>query len=117
MYRDAKGPVGCATFVGPVRVQNVLGKDRGLFTTKAVKCGDLLACEKAFSYISTTSFGDLINLTTNRVKPGIYATHIPNVCQKLMKNPSLAPSCLNLCHSTYEPGPRKIKEGMPIIDR
>ena len=35
-----------ATFVGPVAVKASIGRGRGLFTTKAVKAGDLILCEK-----------------------------------------------------------------------
>ena len=127
MYRDAKlGPVDVATFFGQLMSKNVEGKGQGLFTTEAVKCGDLLACEKAFSYVrasekgspeTTATFGALINLTTNRVKVGTDAAHISNVYQKPMNNPSLARSFLGLCHGTYEPGPERNGDGVPIVDR
>ena len=37
------------TYIGPVEVKRRESKGRGLFVTKAVKAGDLLLCEKAFS--------------------------------------------------------------------
>jgi hypothetical protein len=39
-----------ATFVGLVEVKTSPGRGRGLFTTKAVKAGELLLCEKAFAH-------------------------------------------------------------------
>lgn len=88
MYKEAKQrppKIDAATFVGSVEVRDTPGKGRGLFTSKAVKCGDLLACEKAFSYISAEAAGPgegsyqpagvLINLITNRVKMGTEAAH------------------------------------------
>ncbi|TVY37295.1 Protein unc-45-like protein [Lachnellula subtilissima] len=126
MYRDAKlGPVDCATYDTPVEVRQVEGKGRGLFTNKSVKCGDLLACEKAFSYICASekdspempaAFGALINLTTNRVKIGTDAAHISNVYQKLIDNPSCARLFLDSYPGTYEPGPEMTEDGVPIVD-
>lgn len=127
MYRYAKlGPVDFATYDTPVEVRQVEGKGRGLFTNKSVKCGDLLACEKAFSYVcasekgfpeTSAAFGALINLTTNRVKIGTDAAHISNVYQKLIDNPSRAHSFLDSYHGTYEPGPERNEDGASIIDR
>lgn len=131
MYKAAKSRpplVDCATFVGPVEVRPVKGKGRGLFTTKTVRCGDLLVCEKAFSYgcaepledgtsQSNAEFGALINLTTNRIKLGTDVAHIPNIYQKLVNNPSLAPAILDLCHGSYKTTPTTKVDGMPVIDR
>ncbi|KFY06444.1 hypothetical protein V491_08625, partial [Pseudogymnoascus sp. VKM F-3775] len=39
-----------ATYIGPVDIRVSPGKGRGLFTTRAVKAGELLVCEKAFAY-------------------------------------------------------------------
>lgn len=42
-----------ATYVGPIAVRDCVVKShgRGLFTTKAVKAGELLLCEKAFTAV------------------------------------------------------------------
>ena len=56
MYRAAKDTPPCldnATFAGNVEVQASKGRGRGLFTTKDVIAGELLLCEKAFSYCSS----------------------------------------------------------------
>jgi hypothetical protein len=37
------------TYIGPVEIKQTKSKGRGMFVTKAVKAGDLLFCEKAFS--------------------------------------------------------------------
>ncbi|KAJ8106589.1 hypothetical protein ONZ43_g7016 [Nemania bipapillata] len=53
MYEQARANppmIDCATYKGPVAVRRVHGQDKGLFTTKAVKAGELLICEKAFAY-------------------------------------------------------------------
>ncbi|KAF5549502.1 TPR domain-containing protein [Fusarium mexicanum] len=53
MYKQAeKTPplIDCATFSAPVEIRESPGRGKGLFTTKAVSAGELLLCEKAFSY-------------------------------------------------------------------
>jgi len=131
IYAKLRPPhIDCATFIGPVEVRPVEGKGRGLFTINTIRCGDLVACEKAFSYgcaeppapedgapPCNTEFGVLVNLTTNRVKLGTDAAHIPNVYQKLVNNPSLARSFLDLCHGSYESTPTTKVDGMPVVDR
>jgi hypothetical protein len=39
-----------ATYIGSIEIKQTTAKGRGMFTTKAVKAGDLLLCEKAFSH-------------------------------------------------------------------
>ena len=39
-----------ATFIGPVEIRPSVGRGRGLFTTKAVKAGELILYEKAFTH-------------------------------------------------------------------
>jgi tetratricopeptide (TPR) repeat protein len=39
-----------STYFGPVEVRSSNSRGRGLFTTAAVKAGDLLLCEKAFAH-------------------------------------------------------------------
>lgn len=62
-----------ATYVGPVEVRKVKGKGRGLLTTKPVKAGDLILCEKAFSHAhiddeqeSNASITLLMNVETDK---------------------------------------------------
>ena len=47
-----------ATFVGPVTVKVSMGRGRGLYTTKAVKAGDLILCEKVFAHCYANAPGD-----------------------------------------------------------
>jgi hypothetical protein len=53
MYRQANATppiIDCATFSKPVEIRPSPGRGRGLFTTRTVAAGELLLCEKAFSY-------------------------------------------------------------------
>ncbi|KAI1321894.1 TPR domain protein [Xylariaceae sp. FL0255] len=53
MYNQAKKTppvIDCATYIGPVAILESPGCGKGLFTTKPVKAGELLLCEKAFAY-------------------------------------------------------------------
>ncbi|KAF4636904.1 hypothetical protein G7Y89_g1173 [Cudoniella acicularis] len=128
-YRDAKlrpPLVDCATFSSRVAVKNTNGKGKGLFTTRGVKAGDLLLCEKAFSYgcrepakggaKSTTDLGMLLNLSTNTAIMDTHASQIANVYQKLLKNPSLAPPFLDLFHGSYQPVSKEKVDGKPVVD-
>jgi len=102
-----------ATYLGPVEIKQTESKGRGLFVSKAVKAGDLLLCEKAFSsvYIGEGQTGEndigshitlLLNVETNRAVVGGQADLIKSIAQKLYRNPSLAPGFTALHRGTYE---------------
>ncbi|KAL3420666.1 hypothetical protein PVAG01_07111 [Phlyctema vagabunda] len=74
-----------ATYTGAVAIRKAGTRGRGLFTTKAVKAGDLLLCEKAFAHAHiadetqepsskpTGSMTLLINTETNTITLGAQA--------------------------------------------
>ena len=113
-----------ATYSGPVSIKNSEGRGRGIFTTRAVVAGELLLCEKAFSYCfaggeesagsSKTSL--LINTQTNRMTMGTQAELITATAQKMLRNPSLAPSFTSLHHGDYKPVRETEIDGQPIVD-
>lgn len=115
-----------ATFLGPVTVKRSKGRGRGLFTTRAVKAGDLMLCEKAFAHCYATAesestvggsgIGVLINLQTNRMTLGTQTDLITKVVQKLRRNPSFMPEVTALHHGTYSPVSVGEVDGKPIID-
>ncbi|KAN0087063.1 hypothetical protein V8E54_000751 [Elaphomyces granulatus] len=117
-----------ATFVGPVAVKASIGRGRGLFTTKAVKAGDLILCEKAFAHCYADPAGDptvaaecsaislLVNIHTNRMTIGTQSDLITKVVQKLWRNPSLLPDFMELHHGSYKPVDVTEVDGKPIID-
>lgn len=114
-----------ATFVGPVKVQMSPGRGRGLFTTRPVKAGELLLCEKAFAhcYVDPTEESRecskpsiLINVYTNRMTEGAQGDLIQTIVQKLWKNPSLLPGFMELYHGDYDVVDIFEVDGKPVVD-
>ncbi|KAF5661804.1 TPR domain-containing protein, partial [Fusarium heterosporum] len=111
MYKQAeKTPplIDCATFSAPVEIRKSPGRGKGLFTTKAVSAGELLLCEKAFSYSfagdeqSTSQTRILMNLATKRIVMGGQARLLPLIVQKLYHNSSLSAGFGDLHHADYQ---------------
>lgn len=101
-----------SSYFGPVMVKVSRGRGFGLFTTDHVKAGDLLLCEKAFSYShkenavrSKDSSGTpvLANMLTNRIMIGTQVSLMKETIQKLKLNPSLLSTVTSLHHGTYVP--------------
>lgn len=116
-----------ATYIGPVEIRQTESKGRGLFVTKAVKAGELLLCEKAFSHAHAdegASDGNaniqkmnlLIDPETGCGLMGARADLIMLTVQKLYRNPSLAQAFTTLCHGTYEGVSTATVDGKPIVD-
>ncbi len=109
-----------ATYLGPIRIQQTESKGRGLFVTEAVKAGDLLLCEKAFSHAfaneASPSTNLLMNTETNRAFMGTQADLIRIVVHKLHRNPSLAPSFTKLHHGNYEGVSTPVVDQQAIVD-
>ncbi|KIX98864.1 uncharacterized protein Z520_05325 [Fonsecaea multimorphosa CBS 102226] len=113
-----------ATYTGPVCIRTSGDRGRGLFTTKAVKAGELLLCEKAFAH----AFVDpekgavdgnmtlLINAETDTITMGAQPELIQLIVQKLYRNPSLAPVITSLHHGSYEPVNVSEVDGTPVVD-
>lgn len=116
--------VDCGTYLGPVEIKSSEGCGRGLFTTRDVAVGELLMCEKAFSYCwadegdnqlgSKTSV--LMNATTKRVVIGTQADLITTVVQKLHRNPSLLPAFNALHRGDYNIVDATSIDGGAIMD-
>ena len=128
MYEQAKASppiIDCATYVGPVAVRDSPGRGRGLFTTRPVKAGELLLCEKAFAY----SFADendpaarrntrlLMNLSTKKMTMGGQAYLISQIVQKLYHNPESAEPFRDLHHGDYRPVSVAEVDGKHVVDR
>ena len=115
-----------ATFVGPVTVKTSTVGGRGLFTTRAVKAGELLFCEKSFAccYANTAEDNSgagakislLMNTHTDRMTLGTQGDLITVIVQKLQQNPSLMPRFTELHHGSYEPVAASQVDGQPVID-
>jgi tetratricopeptide (TPR) repeat protein len=98
MYEQAKSSppnIDCATYSVPVTVCDTGSWGKGLFTTKDVKAGDLLLCEKAFAYcyadkndtMGRETISLLMQMDTKRVKMGGQAQLLTNIIQKLYYSP------------------------------
>jgi len=114
-----------ATFVGPVTIRASKGRGRGLFTTKAVKAGDLVLCEKAFAHCyantkenpaNSSKISLLLNTHTDRASMGTQGDLITTIVQKLWRNPSSLPEFTALHHGSYKPVDVTEVDGKPVID-
>lgn len=103
-----------ATYEGPVTIKMTEGRGRGLFTTRAVAAGDLLLCEKAFSYSFTEHSST--SLRSASMPKGTPAHLVTIMLHQLSRNPSLIPTVMSLYHGTYEPVKENAVDGMPIVD-
>lgn len=122
MYNDCISKIlylDHGSYVGPVKIKNSQGRGLGLFTTKNVVAGELLLCEKAFSYSFQESNAEntedasgiliLANIFTNGITAGTQVDLMKETIQKLKWNPSFIPSVTTLCHGSYVPA-EEIKE-------
>ncbi|KAF5988494.1 TPR domain-containing protein [Fusarium bulbicola] len=127
MYETAKAAKGaplidCATYSKPVEIRESPGRGRGLFTTKAVKAGDLLLVEKAFEYsfIDETRVMDqcthMVNFNTKRLTSGASANLWPKVVQKLYHDPEALLAFNELHHGKYKPVTATEADGRPVVD-
>jgi tetratricopeptide (TPR) repeat protein len=116
-----------ATYVGPVEIRQTQNKGRGLFVNRAVKAGDLLLCEKAFSYAYVVEDGEskgerssqlsvLLNTETERGFLGGQADLLQAIVQKLHRNPSLAKAFTKLYHGSYEAVTTSAVDEEPVVD-
>jgi hypothetical protein len=124
LHEEAKNlkvpQLDAATYVGPVEVRDTPNKGRGLFTTKAVKAGDLLLCEKAFEVYDQMDNKDdasvFFNVETKKVFPKDQIDLATKMVHKLARNPSLAKDLTKLYHGSYEGVDVTMVDGKPVID-
>ncbi|KAK5050943.1 hypothetical protein LTR84_003502 [Exophiala bonariae] len=105
-----------ATFIGPICVKAAGFRGRGLFTTKPVKTGELLLCEKAFAYAPKTQVDVAISILSPGYGIATEEKLTTVVVQKLYRNPSLIPAITDLHHGSYKPVDVAEVDGTPIID-
>jgi tetratricopeptide (TPR) repeat protein len=109
------------TYIGPVTVKQTQSHGRGLFTTQAVKAGDLLFCEKAFSHAfhdenASKGLRLLFNVDMNKATIGTQGELIQLIVQKLYKNPSLLPDFVKHHHGTYKSVDCLEVDSEPVVD-
>lgn len=116
--------VDCATYIGPVTVRDSAGRGKGLFTTRSVKAGELLLCEKAFAYsyagddspVGRSNIAILMNLSMNTMCVGGQAQLITQIVQKLYHDPASAESFTGLHHGDYNRVKVSEVDGAPVVD-
>lgn len=94
-----------ATYIGPVCIKSTKTRGRGLFTTEEVKAGDLLLCEKAFSYACDAK-RDIVT----------QGKFLAQTVHKLFRNPSLIPVISNFHHGSYKSVDVTHVDGVPVVD-
>lgn len=123
--------IDCATYNAPVEIRQSPGRGKGLFTTKAVKTGELLLCEKALGYCFAVPEDEmknessspvcqmsvLIDIVSNRITVGTHADLIGLISNKLIQNPSMIPAFTDLHHGEYKTVPISSIDGAPVLDR
>ena len=103
-----------ATFAGPITIKMTEGRGRGLFVTRDVTAGELLICEKAFSYsFSDNSSTSMLSARTLTGSPGDLVT---KAVHQLLRTPSIISTVTSLYHGDYESVNEKTADGMPIVD-
>ena len=117
------------TYIGPIEVRkcSVESHGRGLFTTKDVKAGDLLLCEKSFSIAfakdddepepepeQTDTSDDDSKLTKFSLK--LRAELATKTFVKLHRNPSLIPAFADLYPGPDADEDIDVKTGVPFAD-
>ncbi|KAJ5436145.1 Tetratricopeptide-like helical [Penicillium cf. griseofulvum] len=111
-----------ATWIGPVTIRQTECQGRGLFTTKAVKAGELLLCEKAFAYATEHPSGPRwssilhINTETQTTTRGGQAVLASSIIEKLSKNPSLASAITDLHSGEFNQVPTGPVGDKPVVD-
>ncbi|KAF6798893.1 tpr domain protein [Colletotrichum sojae] len=126
MYEQAEATpplVDCATYSVPIEVRPSPGRGNGLFTTKAVKAGDLLLCEKAFAYcyaaeddpVGRRNIKILMSVDSNRASMGGQANLITTIVQRLHHNPQISKRFTGLHHGDYQPA-EPDKTGESLVD-
>jgi tetratricopeptide (TPR) repeat protein len=121
-----------ATYIGPVAKRKTADKGNGLFTTRDVKAGELLLCEKAFTHCYSsheqnpketgiTKPSALFNRfveTSAVTTPDTVIPHVVSaVIQKLVRNPAMLKEVLSLHHGSYKPNKDVLEvDGSPVID-
>lgn len=125
MYEQARQTpplIDCATYSAPVEVRPLPGGGHGLFTTRKVSAGELLACEKAFAYAYAGEDKPepktiVINITKNRTHDGSHTLLLPQLVHKLHHgSPSTWEAFTELRHGDHAAPAVTELDGVPVVD-
>ncbi|QGI87410.1 hypothetical protein CEK25_002366 [Fusarium fujikuroi] len=110
-----------ATFSSLVEIRIAPGRGKGLFLTKDVSAGDLILCEKVFSYCfmdekSPETYPILGNLPRKEVTTGGSVRLWAQVIQKLYHNPEHIDTIQELSHGDQKKPQITECDGSPVVD-
>ncbi|KAG4292978.1 hypothetical protein FPRO06_12466 [Fusarium proliferatum] len=110
-----------ATFSSLVEIRIAPGRGKGLFLTKDVSAGDLILCEKAFSYCfmdekSHKTYPILGNLPLKEVTTGGSVRLWAQAIQKLYHNPEHIDTIQELFHGDQKKLQISECDGSPVVD-
>lgn len=109
-----------ASFTSRVEVRATLDRGQGLFAKTAIKAGDLVLVEKAFSaaFAATehASLSIVLNMNTNSVSTGSHATLLPQIVQETLRNPIRGRRLLDIHDGRYSPKSEFLVDGNPVVD-
>ncbi|KAJ6785904.1 hypothetical protein PWT90_05545 [Aphanocladium album] len=115
--------IDCATYQGPIEVRNSPGRGRGLFLTEAVSVGDLLLCEKAFTYAygleKPQASDNVLVMSLDNPRPSNYCQTIlsTQIQHRIRINPCSSRSILDLYSGTERTEPEPFAPGTgPAVD-
>ncbi|KAF4439880.1 unc-45 like b [Fusarium acutatum] len=119
--QEAPPLIDRATFSSLVEIRDAPGRGKGLFLTKEVSAGDLILCEKAFSYCfmdgkSHKTYPILANVPRNEVETGGSVHLWAQVTQKLYHNPEHIDTIQDLFHGDQKKLQTTECDGSPVVD-
>jgi Arc/MetJ-type ribon-helix-helix transcriptional regulator len=108
-----------ATYIGPVTVKSTETMGRGLFTTKDVKVGDLLLCEKAFVLACPTADEPPVVRVDPEANLRIDAAQVKLInliVEKISRDPAQAAILADLDRGSYKRVDVSEVDGAPVVD-
>ncbi|KLO95029.1 Uncharacterized protein LW93_3727 [Fusarium fujikuroi] len=119
--RETPPLIDRATFSSLVEIRIAPGRGKGLFLTKDVSAGDLILCEKAFSYCfmdekSHETYPILGNLPRKEVTTGGSVRLWAQVIQKLYHDPEHIDTIQELSHGDQKKLQITECDGSPVVD-
>ncbi|EWG49142.1 hypothetical protein FVEG_16416 [Fusarium verticillioides 7600] len=113
--------IECATFSSLVEIRDAPGRGKGLFLTKDVSAGDLILCEKAFSYCfmdkkSHKTYPVLANVPCEEAKGGGVVLLWAQVTEKLYHNPEHIYTIQELFHGDHKKLQITECDECPVVD-
>uniref|UniRef100_A0AC34G248 SET domain-containing protein n=1 Tax=Panagrolaimus sp. ES5 TaxID=591445 RepID=A0AC34G248_9BILA len=120
MYLESKKEkpeLDVADYIGPIKVENIPGKGRGIIATKDIKEGTLLAVSKAYASGSSQDFsGVMIAVDRKRAYSCAQIMQVFKTTEKLSKNPNDAKKLYDLSQGDVDMDSEKEEVPYGVID-